>query len=287
MTQGDTSVRWLGASGLEFRVCDKVLLVDPFFSRLPLHYLLFGRAEADDKLVRRYVPRCDYVFVTHSHYDHVMDVPTVALETGAIVYGSHNVCKILALHGVGQEQFAAIGAGDCLDVGPFRVEVLPARHLPLPGFGIGPLRDGLRVPLRLRDYRLDEVFSFQIQLYDLRMLVWRSMDATGAQRADILFVQPRGPKALFDELFARTQAQVVVPIEWDNYFRSLSRPLRAGLDIPRWSWPPVRRVDLKRFGAWIEILPKRRRLFVPRALVDYRLAVLLDPFEPKRQGRPQ
>ncbi|MHB8278441.1 MAG: hypothetical protein ACYDIA_12415 [Candidatus Humimicrobiaceae bacterium] len=34
--------------------------------------------------------------VTHSHIDHLMDVPAIINNTGCKVYGSNNTCKLLS-----------------------------------------------------------------------------------------------------------------------------------------------------------------------------------------------
>ncbi len=53
-------------------------------------------------------PRCDFVLVTHAHWDHLMDVPDVVLNTGATALGSANTCQLLALLGVAPEPILAL-----------------------------------------------------------------------------------------------------------------------------------------------------------------------------------
>ena len=79
------SFRWLGAAGIELETSGEVLLVDPYLTRIPLWKTLFGRIQPDMSAVQS-IEKCDYILVTHSHFDHLLDVPPIVLKTGAIVY---------------------------------------------------------------------------------------------------------------------------------------------------------------------------------------------------------
>jgi L-ascorbate metabolism protein UlaG (beta-lactamase superfamily) len=37
-----------------------------------------------------HVKRADFILVTHTHYDHVLDVPYIATKTGATVIGTES-----------------------------------------------------------------------------------------------------------------------------------------------------------------------------------------------------
>src|SRR5688572_6941658 len=69
------------------------LLIDGFFSRPSLLSLGLGRLRPNRRRIARALSfggaaNVAGVFVSHSHYDHAMDAPTVASITGATVYGS-------------------------------------------------------------------------------------------------------------------------------------------------------------------------------------------------------
>src|SRR6476469_5100817 len=116
------SFRWLGVAGVELTANGRTLVVDPFFSRPPFMRFLFGRIEPNRRLVQEKVISCDYVLVSHAHWDHIMDVPEVALHTGALAFGSQNTCRLLALLGVPEKQVRLIRAEDVLNLDGFRVE---------------------------------------------------------------------------------------------------------------------------------------------------------------------
>ena len=96
-------IRWLGVAGIELRTADQTLVIDPYLTRVPFWRVAFRRLRTDHALVAQHIPRCDFVLVTHSHFDHLMDVPAVVHHTGALALGSVNTCRLLALSGVTQK----------------------------------------------------------------------------------------------------------------------------------------------------------------------------------------
>lgn len=261
--------RWLGVAGIELGFDGQVLAVDPFFTRPPFWRLWFGRVRPDRRLVASMVRRCDYVLVTHAHWDHLMDVPEVARSTGAVVLGSPHTCRLLAVCGVPEKQIEEIGEGDEFTLGPFRVQVLPAEHRRIPFFSPGPLRPDLRPPLRLRDYRMDRCYSFAIQAGDRRLLDWRSVHPGAAPRADVLYVGPEGTRTYYASLLRTVQPQIVVPVHWDDMFRPLFRAVRPFFGPPRLALPPLQRMDLSRFKAEIEGIAPHAQVVVPEMYRRY------------------
>jgi hypothetical protein len=273
--------RWLGAAGIELRAGRAILVVDPFFSRPSLWRTAFGRLEPDRRLGAKLLPACDFVLVTHAHHDHAMDVPQVVLRTGARVWGSTNVCRLMRASGVAASQVQEIQAGDSLAAGPFWAQVLPAEHVRLPGIATDQralalppekcLPGSLSPPQRLRDYQMDRSFSFMIGVGQLRLLVWRSVRAEGSGAAEVLFVQPRGQETFFEVLLAAVRPSLVVPIEWDDPFRPITKAPRPFFEVPGRRWPPVQRINLDRFGAMIERLAPGANVLVPKLLHPYQI----------------
>ena len=77
------SFRWLGVQGLELSCAGQTLAIDPFFTRPPLSSLLLRRVQPNLALAARLLARCDYVLVSHPHYDHILDVPDLLKRSGA------------------------------------------------------------------------------------------------------------------------------------------------------------------------------------------------------------
>ena len=232
------SFRWLGVQGVELRCKEQTLVIDPFFTRPPLGSMLLLRpVQPDRELILRMVPACSYILVTHSHYDHLMDVPDLARHTGVTVFGSANTGQILDLSGVPGSQFQQVQPGERLSLGPFEVEVFANRHVSLlaaEAIFNGPIRSGLHPPLRQVDYRMDRPFGFFIQAQGVRILVCPGP----ARPADILLAGMGWKEGYYRNQLAAAQPRLFVPLHWDNFFRSLEQPLRelvrpTGLSLKR------------------------------------------------------
>ena len=71
-------MRWLGVAGIELRVIEQILVIDPFVTRPPFRRMWLGRIRSDLVLAATTVPHGDFVLVSHTHWDHVMDVPATS-----------------------------------------------------------------------------------------------------------------------------------------------------------------------------------------------------------------
>ncbi len=265
--------RWLGVAGIELSTGEQVLAIDPFFSRPPFRRMWFGRVVPDRPLVAAKLPQCDFVLVTHSHWDHLMDVPEVVRNTGALALGSGNSCRLLSILGTPQEQTRQIHAGDDFSLGEFRIHVLPASRgtaLQQPIFA-GVLPQELRPPLRIRDYRMDLNFSFLIDVGGYRLLDWNSEDPEPAVPADVLFVGPQRSRQYYDALLRQVRPRMVIPIHWDDFFRPLSKPLRPIFAPPAWAFPPLRTLNLAEFRHTLQRVAPTTKLFLPEIFRPYKL----------------
>lgn len=266
------SFRWLGVAGLEFTAGEHVLAIDPFFSRPPLRFLFAGRPQPDSRLAAERMPRCDHILVTHAHWDHIMDVPDLIQHTGAAVYGSANTQAILTLHGADPNRVYRIAVGDRLVLGPFDVRVLRSEHPCIPFFEPQPLRSSLRLPVRLRDYRMDECFGFGITANGIRLLV---SPANGSP-SDALFIGLPVALRAQDELLLESLPRLVVPIHWDNPFQPLSSP-QDSFKLPG-------AIGLKAYQARVRRLLPGTRFAVPEMFHTYPLMDLTVPALEDRPG---
>jgi L-ascorbate metabolism protein UlaG (beta-lactamase superfamily) len=84
------SVTFLGHAGFLFDDGTKKLAVDPFLTENPI-----AVHSADDI-------EADYIALTHGHFDHISDTPTIAKRTGATVIGSFEIANYLGEQGIEQ-----------------------------------------------------------------------------------------------------------------------------------------------------------------------------------------
>jgi len=263
--------RWLGVGGIELRVNDQVLVIDPYFTRVPLWQAWFGRVRPNRQLAAEKVQHCDYVLVTHPHVDHLLDVPDVVHNTGAVALGSPNTCQLLAVLGVPEERIREVEVGDKLALGNFQVEVLPAEHITFLGRPVcsGPLSPNLQPPLRALDYRMDCCFSFLLHVGGCHVLDWRSEQAEPVVPADVLFIKPQTPA--YQSLLRVMQPKVVIPMHWDDFFHPLSKPTRPVIGPSGRVIPLLKRVDMTHFRRMVEQIAPQTKVLIPQMFRAYDL----------------
>jgi L-ascorbate metabolism protein UlaG (beta-lactamase superfamily) len=266
--------RWLGVAGFELRIADEVLAVDPFFTRPTARQLLLGSALPDVSLSHTYLPSCDHVFVTHTHYDHVMDVPSIAQRTGATAYVPPDGRPLLEAHGVSAERSVVVRPGDEIELRQFSVAVLAGKHIHVPGLVSRFLSRRLAPAPRTWDYTPDIYLSYLFQIGTIRVLRGRPVDGSG-RPADVFLVGPEGSEDEFGRLLGRTGRPIVIPVHWDDFLRPVSMPVRPRLGLQRRSGRLLRRVDLAQLSRIIRRVAPQARFIVPELLRPYDLNALV------------
>jgi L-ascorbate metabolism protein UlaG (beta-lactamase superfamily) len=119
--EGDLSIEWFGCTTFRIRVSGRTLLFDAYLTKVPgAEPAGLGPASAGSP---------DFVFVSHSHFDHMVDAAPVAATTGAAVVGSYETARILRANGLADEQILPVSGGETVDCGAgVRVRVLPGLH---------------------------------------------------------------------------------------------------------------------------------------------------------------
>lgn len=82
-------ITYLGHAGLAIEVAGKHLIVDPFIS---------GNALAKNIDINSL--KADYILVTHAHQDHILDVETIAKNTGAKIVSNFEIVTHYGTKGV-------------------------------------------------------------------------------------------------------------------------------------------------------------------------------------------
>ncbi len=243
----EVEVTWLGTAGLVVRHRGSVLLVDPFVSRPGLGATLARPLTADVDAIRRHVPQADAIVCSHSHHDHVLDVPEIARLTGALVVGSDASANLCRGYGLPASQIIEVSAPQTLVIGPFRVTFRPSMHgravagrVPL----VGTIPPGIRPPLRTNQYRNDTTFGVLIEagegdsavsVFHLGSADFLPETVRGI-RCDLLLPCMMGRHrrpAFTHDLLAAVRPRAVIPIHFDDFFTPLDQPIRElpGADL--------------------------------------------------------
>ena len=78
---GSLTLEWFGCTTFRLRVDGLTIWLDTFLDRVA--------AAPQVGLTAAEVDEADYIFVSHSHFDHILGANVVALRTGAPVVGSY------------------------------------------------------------------------------------------------------------------------------------------------------------------------------------------------------
>ncbi|MBN2083824.1 MAG: MBL fold metallo-hydrolase [Anaerolineales bacterium] len=260
--------RWLGTAGIELEYRGERILIDPYLSRFPIWNTILGRPVPNRDLVTRHLSPARAVLVSHAHFDHLADVPNICREFGAVAYGSANASAILRAHGLPAEQAKTVRVGDAFRVGPFDIRILPGRHGRMLGMlpFTGRLPARLQPPLRLSDYRMDEIFSFLVKAAGRSVLFWNGPESEDIPRADVLFYCPLWGVRECAAVAQAAKASAVIPVHWDDFFCPLDGAYRPLVVPPGWSSPWIRRMEPNVFARSVEKLLPGTRVFIPEIL---------------------
>ncbi len=187
-----------GAAGWRITDGKTTLLVDPYFSRVRYAGKTFGDPDApispgdtrpiftpadplysDTALVDRHIDKADYIVISHSHFNHCMDMPHIARKTGALVIGTESTVNIARANGVDAQQLITVKGGEDYEFEPFSIRVINSLHSPLAAkryFESGLVPADIERPLRMIDYCEGGTLGYLIRWGAHRIIVFGSMN---------------------------------------------------------------------------------------------------------------
>jgi len=139
----------------------------------------------------------------------------------------------------------------------------------VPVFGPGELPKRLAYPLRLRDFVMDEDFTFLIQAGDTRVLAWHNWRPGPAPRADVLVIGADIRLGDLAELIDQVQPGLLIPTHWDNFLRPLTKSLKPFLRPPCPGHPLPERYDPWDMKRYVARVRPGVRVWVPEVMEKY------------------
>jgi L-ascorbate metabolism protein UlaG (beta-lactamase superfamily) len=259
--QNPLVLQYLGTAGWEISDGTTVILIDPYLSRIngpappgggtghsitgdarPA-YGWHDLASPDIEAIDSHIQRANFVLVTHTHYDHILDVPHIALKTKATVIGTESTENVMRAYNVPEGQLITVRGGEDYDFGSFSVKVIPSIHSPLDHkhyFSSMTAPPGMKAPLTLEQIHPEGgTLAYLIRFHGHQILAFGGMNYIEREieglRPDVALVGAGGSRKEIYDYSGRLMRglgypAIVIPTHWDNFLVPYSASQRTALE---------------------------------------------------------
>jgi L-ascorbate metabolism protein UlaG (beta-lactamase superfamily) len=237
-------VRFAGVATLVFDDGETAWMTDGFFSRPSFAQVVFTRIAPERAAIERGLAQLEVgklaaVVPVHSHYDHAMDAPLVAMRTGAQLIGSESTLNVGRGLGMPEGRMRKVVPGESVALGRWRLTFIASRHIPLPttSGGVVTIDEPLVPPARATAWGEGQTWAIAVAHASgahLLILGSAGFEPRGLEgrRADTVFLgvgsagmQSSEYRAQWWQEVQRVGPRRVIPIHWDDFGRSLDQPL--------------------------------------------------------------
>lgn len=273
----------LGAAGWQITHGRTVVLLDPYLSRLRISGRPFGTATTpplagdtrrvfgpDDDLlpdtaaIDAHITRADFILLSHSHFNHTLDMPYIARKTGAMVVGTESTANLARAGGVADAQLLTVRGGEDYAFGALSLKVIPSLHSAVNAkryFDPRVLPRDFRGPRRMTNDIEGGTLAYLLRLAGHQILLFGSMNYIEREvdglRPDVALIAAARPRLEIHEYTRRLLRALgfpplVIATHWDEQ----SFPYGAPQD--------ERLREAERFVAEVKAASPRMRVIVPR-----------------------
>lgn len=254
INENSVTAMFLGTTSILISDGETSIMTDGFFTRPSLTTLLLGNIMPDRELIADVLNKAKVtnllaVIPLHSHHDHAMDAPEVALQTGALLLGSESTANIGRGWGLAENQIKVVKPGEHLQFGKFTVTLIPSRHTPVIPFiakltGIGEtITKPLHFPASLSAFKEGGSYAVFIKHPQGNILIQGSTGyvegALQGYQADVVFLgiarlgnsSSQYKESYYRETVTNLQATRIIAIHWDDFMLPLKEPLRPQIRV--------------------------------------------------------
>lgn len=223
--------------------------------------------EPDTTVIDAHIKKADFIFLTHTHTDHSLDMPYIAHKTGARVIGTESTANVARAYAVPERQIHVVKGGEELKFEGFSVRVIRSVHgifrKSEPGMTPAPppaVPAGLKAPLSLGQHVEGGTLACLIEIEHHRIIFFGSMNYIESEltglRPDVAVIGAMPERNNIENYTPRIMRvlgnpPVVIPTHWDrcNVPHSVSQE------------PAVRRV--RPFIDEVKLASPKTRVIVP------------------------
>jgi len=236
-------ITYLGTTVLLFDDGNDQIMFDCQFTRPSLLKFALGHFESNhilvDEIIERYhINRLKAVFISHSHYDHVLDAPYMSAKTNADIYGSLSTMNVARSENIPEEKLHSYDDSMEYQLGAFNIRIIPSRHSKPNAFNndLGQIIDKpFTIPASRKEYKEGGSFDFLVKHNNKTYLIRPSFNYIENQldkiKADVLFLSigamsksdENFRKKFYQETINKVEPELVIPIHWDNFFKPLNQ----------------------------------------------------------------
>lgn len=236
-------VTYFGTTVLLFDDGKNQILFDAHITRPSINKAFWGKLETDEKLAdeiieNHHLNRLSAIFISHSHYDHVLDAPYFAKKCDALIYGSESALNVARGGNVKEEKLKQFHAPETICIGDYKITVLPSCHSKAHWYNddLGKTIDSpVSQPARKKKFKEGGSFDFLVENDGKKYLIRPSFNYIKGQldgiKADVLFLAIGGmadatkevKEEFFKETVEKVNPEIVIPIHWDNFFIPFNR----------------------------------------------------------------
>lgn len=234
-TYAKVEFRWLSVASVVLDDGETKILFDPMFTRAGLrHWFLLSPLKSDEALVKEVLQENDLsklsaVFASHSHYDHVIDAPTVAKLTGATFYVDENSEIIARAHKEQKIKTTRFQNLEKIQIGQFSIRLIKRNHSPIrvihADWLAGPVPKNFN--FSFYDYHVGDTWFYLIEHPSGKILLDQGSEPfiselkPFAEKVDVVIqgiANRSSDEAILSGYTEALKAKTFIPVHFDNFF---------------------------------------------------------------------
>ena len=231
------TVKALGVASILIEDGSTQVLFDAPFTRPGLlHWLGIKKLRSNKDLVesvikKRQLESLDGVFISHSHFDHSVDAPTMAALTGATLFADKNLQRIASAYNNSNITIESIYSGKKIEIGDFVITPIEIKHEKTLGINFLPGNVPEDFNFDFYDYKAGNTWMFLVEHSKGVILIEEAekMNLKELQQfrpdithIDVLIqgVSRNKKKELLNGYLSHLKPEVFIPNHFDNFFLS-------------------------------------------------------------------